>query len=144
MIPDYERELAEARDAKELYDGMKNALEGFADRLKQAKNQIAAAQRAAKSAEMEKQRAQMKEQNARALANLQQSGNQMNTVVAAITAKADKDRLAAHAASERARLLTPTDIEKDDPLIAAALAEAEGKSTAGTSTADRLAALRRK
>jgi hypothetical protein len=46
----------------------------------------------------------------------------------------------------RSNLLTPTDTEKEDPNIAAALAKASGETAApaSQSVADRLAALKKK
>jgi len=54
---------------------------------------------------------------------------------------AQRDLEAAEAATAKARMLTPTAPEKQDPHIAAAMAQARGDS-APTALSDRLAALR--
>ncbi|OGM93802.1 hypothetical protein A2333_03075 [Candidatus Wolfebacteria bacterium RIFOXYB2_FULL_49_7] len=55
---------------------------------------------------------------------------------------ADKEKTAAMAADQRARLLTPTNIEKDDDNIAAAMAEVSGAPAKSQSIEERLAALK--
>ncbi|HEY0418827.1 MAG TPA: hypothetical protein VGC80_04845, partial [Acetobacteraceae bacterium] len=50
----------------------------------------------------------------------------------------------AEAANAKARLLTPSRPEQDDPNIAAAMAAASGRGEAPTNISDRLAALRQR
>ena len=50
----------------------------------------------------------------------------------------------AEAANSKAKLLTPTKPEQDDPNIAAAMDAAAGRSPVPTNLGDRLAALRQK
>jgi hypothetical protein len=53
-----------------------------------------------------------------------------------------RDQEAAGAANRRAKILTPSLPEKDDPNIAAALAAASGSGAPPASLSDRLAALK--
>jgi hypothetical protein len=145
MKPDVDREKAEAEDAGALYQDMKKTLEDFAERLKTTRKQIEAARRQMKSADMQKERAKMKEANSLAAAGLKKQGDQLNVVLGAMNDIAEKDRVQAKAAEERARLLTPTDIEKEDVNIASAMAEATGETAKkGLSIEERLAALKTK
>ena len=51
---------------------------------------------------------------------------------------------AAEAANAKAKLLTPTRPEQDDPNIASAMAQVQGRAPAQAGLGDRLAALRQK
>jgi hypothetical protein len=53
-----------------------------------------------------------------------------------------RNMAAAEAANAKARLLKPTQPERDDPNIAAAMAQGQGRPAASSNLVDRLAALR--
>jgi len=142
MKLDVEREKAEALDAKNLYEDMKATIEAFAKQLQNTRKQIEAAKRAMKSAEAQRARAEMREATALSASGLKTSANELNTVLGAMNSLADKEKTAAMAADQRARLLTPTNIEKDDDNIAAAMAEVSGAPAKSQSIEERLAALK--
>lgn len=64
----------------------------------------------------------------------------------AMQKKAEQSRIKADAAMTRSKLLTPSNAEKEDANIAAALAKASGETAAPAdqSLSDRLAALKKK
>ena len=57
---------------------------------------------------------------------------------------AARDLASAEAASSKAKLLAPTKPEQDDPHIAMAMAQVEGKLPSPTNLSDRLSALQKK
>jgi hypothetical protein len=78
----------------------------------------------------------------RQAAGLTQTTSSLNVALKAMQDAAAKDLMAAEAAGAKARLLTPTKPEQDDPNIVAALAAASGTSPVPQSLSERLAALK--
>lgn len=143
MLTEVEREKREAVSSKKVYDDMVTFCTNFKNQLLATQAEMEEAAREIKSAEMEQRNAQLRESIAQKAAGLQSSGDKVNTVLDAMRkVAADKQKEAA-AANLRADLLHKTNLEEEDPLIAAAMAEASGQTPNETlSFADRIAKLK--
>lgn len=141
MAPDIERETSEARDAEDFLQMLEKAYNDAGAKLKAAKGQLERAQRDMSRAEQQRLAAERQAEAARQAAGLSGATNSLNVALKAMQDTAARDLASADAARSKARLLTPTTPEKDDPNIAAALAAASGQRPAGSIT-DRLSALR--
>jgi hypothetical protein len=93
-------------------------------------------------AEQRREMAERQAEAARQAAGLTTSTSSLNTALKAMQDAAAKDLMAAEAAGAKARMLTPTQPEKDDPNIAAALAAASGTGAPPQTLSARLAALK--
>jgi chromosome segregation ATPase len=145
MTADVEREKQEAEDAKAIMDDLLKFVEESAATLKQARQRLQHSQNEMKRAELEQKRAQQRVERAEVLAGIKKEGDSFNVALTAMEKKTREAKVQADGANTRASLLKPTDKEKGDDNIKAALAEAEGKPVAGgLSVAERLAALQKK
>lgn len=146
MKPDVERERQDADDAKQLMDELTAFVEESAATLKDARSRLEHAKSDMRRAELEKERAEKRARATEVLAGIKKGSGTFNVALEAMQKKTEESRVKADAASTRTRLLTPTNAEKDDVHIAAALAKASGQTTPapGASVSDRLAALRKK
>ena len=144
MKPDFDREMAEAADAKQLYEDMKEDIETFNTVLNKVRASAEQAKRNMQSSEMHKKRAEMHAATAEAASGLKTSVDSFAIAIDAMNNVAKKNNIAADAAEIRAKLLTPTKDEEEDPIIAAAMAEVSGeKATSAMSIEERLAALKK-
>lgn len=145
MAPDIEREKRDAEDAKMLMDELTRFVEESAQALKEARSRLEHARSEMRRAELEQQRAEKRAKTAEVLAGIKKSGGTFNVALETMQKKTEESRMKADAALTRSTLLTPTDVEKEDAHISAALSQAEGKPVqSGQSIADRLAALKKK
>lgn len=143
MLPDVEREKGEAESARKLYDDMLSFTTDFAEQLKNTEAAMRQAERDMQSAAMERKRAELREGTAKAAAGLQASGQKANAVLSAMHEVAEEQKKKAAAANLRADLLKKTNVEEEDPLIRAAMAQVEGKAeTINMSFAERMAAIK--
>lgn len=144
MKPDVEREKQEAGDAKVMMDELTKFVEESAAALRDARSRLERARADMRRAELEKERAEKRARTAEVLAGIKKGSGSFNVALDAMQKKADEAKMKADAADTRSKLLTPTDSEKEDKHIAAALAKASGKTDpATTSLSDRLAALKK-
>ncbi|MEN6440715.1 MAG: hypothetical protein ABFD97_19255 [Syntrophobacter sp.] len=144
MKPDVDREKLEADDAKAMMDELTKFVEESAAALRDARSRLEHAKADMRRAELEKERAEKRARTAEVLAGIKKGGGTFNVALDAMQKKADEAKVKADAANTRSSLLTPTDAEKDDKHIAAALAKASGKVDPSTaSISDRLAALKK-
>jgi hypothetical protein len=98
-----------------------------------------------RKAELEQERAEKRARATEVLAGIKKGSGTFNVALDAMQKKAEESREKADAAMTRSKLLTPTNAEKDDANISAALAKASGETApAGGSLSDRLAALKEK
>ncbi len=144
MKPDVERERQEADDAKQLMDELTTFVEESANTLKDARSRLEHARSDMRRAELEQQRAEKRAKTAEVLAGIKKGSGTFNVALDTMQKKAEQSRMKADAAMTRSTLLTPTNVEKDDANIAAAMAEASGKpAPTAVSISDRLAALKK-
>ncbi len=144
MKPDVEHERQDADDAKQMMDGLTVFVEESAGALKEARSRLDHAKSEMKRAEIEQERAEKRAKTSEVLAGIKKGSGTFNVALDAMQKKAEESRIKADAAMTRSRLLTPTNTEKDDANIAAALAKASGETApAGATVFDRLAALKK-
>jgi chromosome segregation ATPase len=144
MAPDIDREGRDATDAKQFLEQIEAAYAEAGGKLKTARSALDSAQRSMARAAQQREMAEQQAQAARQAAGLSQTTNSLNIALKAMNEAAAKDTASAEAATAKAKLLTPTRPEQDDPNIAAAMAAASGKGPAPVGVANRLAALKAK
>lgn len=143
MAPDIEREVRDATEAKEFLELLEKSYADAGAKLKAARSELSRAERDMHRAEQQKDFAERQAEAARRAAGLSSSTSGLNVALKAMQDASAKNLAEAEAANSKAKLLRPTEPEKEDPNIAAAMAAAAGKSPAPQSLADRLAALKK-
>jgi hypothetical protein len=93
-------------------------------------------------AAQQREQAQYRAEAARQAAGLSGATSGISVALKAMQDAAQKNLAEAEAANQKARLLTPTSPEKDDPNIALAMANVRGEVSPGASLTSRLQALR--
>lgn len=142
---DVEREVAEAVQAKALFEQLETTSRELANQFKDARKQFEDLQRQLKQAEASEKRANIQAERSKVLQGLQTGSGQLGSAMEAMKAATAKAQANADAAQRKAVLLAPTTLEQDDELIASAMKEASGEvNPATTSISDRLAALKNK
>lgn len=142
MAPDIDRETQDAEDAKSFLETLEETYNQAGQKLKSARDELTRAQREMGRAEQQREAAERRAEAARQAAGLSSATSGLSVALKAMQDTAARDRAAAEAAAAKAKLLQPTRPEKDDPNIAAAMAQVSGTRPAPASLADRLAALR--
>lgn len=144
MKPEIQREKEEAEYAEQIFKELEESTKQAAEQVKNARVEFEQVRRELKRASLDKQRAERDEERAKRLAGIRQGGNQLGSAMEALKKNVDKRSAEADAAKMKARLFVKDDPEKDDPTIAAALAEASGDTKDDQmSITDRLAALKK-
>ena len=141
MTTDVKRETQDADDAHDFLQTLEQTYNQAGQKLKGARSELDRAQRDMQRASQQRQSAAQQADAARQAAGLATSTSSLTVALKAMRDAADKDMASADAARNKAKLLAPSQPEKEDPNIAAALAAASGKPT-GLSVTDRLAALK--
>jgi chromosome segregation ATPase len=142
MTPDVERETQDETEAQDFLATLEKTYADAGAKLRAARSQLERAQRDMGRAQQRREMAERQAEAARQAAGLSNTTSSLNTALKAMQDAAAKDLMAAEAAGAKARLLTPTQPEKDDPNIAAALAVASGTPAAPQTLSARLAALK--
>lgn len=142
MAPEVDREKKEAADAKDFLQMLEQTYAEAGGKLKTARSALERAQRDMGRAAREREQADRQAEAARRAAGLASTTSSLTVALKAMQEAAEKDRVAADAQLSKAKLLRPTAPEQDDPNIAAALAQAEGKPTGPQTLSERLAALK--
>lgn len=143
MVPEVDRELKEAQEAKGYYDELAQAVKSASERLKTARERLSDAKRRMDVAKVRMERAQEQEDRAKVVAGIKKQADTIGTAFDAMTKKAQEMESKAEVSNQKTQLLTPPKTE--DPLIAQALKEAAGdKAPAEQSLSERLAALKKK
>ena len=142
MTPDVEREAQDETEAQEFLATLEKTYAEAGAKLRAARSQLDRAQRDMGRAEQRREMAERQAEAARQAAGLSSTTSSLNTALKAMQDAAAKDLMAAEAAGAKARLLTPTRPEQDDPNIAAALAAASGTQAPPQTLSARLAALK--
>lgn len=121
MSPDIEREVSEAKTAKEFLAELQDAYRDAGTKLKGARAKLNAARTSMQQSELVRQRAEDHADAAAVAAGLRHTTNSLDTALNAMQTLATQNQEAAQAATAKAQLLKPTDVEKDDPNIAEAM-----------------------
>ncbi|MBP0445567.1 hypothetical protein J8J14_12345 [Roseomonas sp. SSH11] len=143
MAPEIEREKQDAADAHEFMQTLQQTYDQAGQKLRSARAELTRAQRDMTRADAQRDAAERRAEAARQAAGLSGATSGLSVALKAMQDAAARDLAQAEAANAKAKLLTPTQPEKEDPNIAAALAAASGKGAAPANLSDRLAALRR-
>jgi len=144
MTPDVEREERDAIEAAEFLEILEKNYVDAGAKLKAARADLGRAEREMQRAEQQREIAERQTEAARRAAGLSNSGEGLSVALQAMKTAAEKSRVEAEAANAKAKLLRPTQPEKEDANIAAAMAVASGAGAAPKSLSDRLAALKGK
>jgi chromosome segregation ATPase len=144
MAADVDREKQDAMDAAEFLHSLENAYQQAGQKLKSARDELNRAQRDMGRAAQQREMAERRAEAARQAAGLSGATNGLTVALKAMQDNASRNLTSAEAANAKARLLAPTRPEQDDPNIAMAMAQVQGRLSAPTNLNDRLAALRQK
>jgi chromosome segregation ATPase len=142
MAPDVDREKAEAADAEEFLTALRQTYDQAGQKLKGARAELQKAQRDMSRAQQQREMAENRAEAARQTAGLSGATSSLSVALKAMQDAAAKDLAQAQAQNAKAKLLAPSQPEKEDRNIAAAMAAAGGQGSSPTSLGDRLAALR--
>ena len=142
MAPEVDREKEEARDAEEFLKMLRQTYDGAGGKLKNARAELNKAQRDMGRASQQRDMAQQRAEAARQAAGLSGATSSLSVALKAMQDAAAKDLAQASAQNAKAKLLAPSQPEKEDRNIADAMAAARGQGPSPTSLGDRLAALR--
>jgi chromosome segregation ATPase len=144
MTPDIEREEEDAKGAGEFLRSLEETYEQAGQKLKSARSELERAQRDMGRAAQQREAAERRAEAARQAAGLTHATSGLSVALKAMRENADRDLAQAGSANAKAKLLSPTRPEKDDPHIAAAMNAVTGGGAPQGSLSDRLAALRRR
>lgn len=144
MAPEVDRERSEAEDARSFLDQLQQAYDQAGGKLRAARSQLDRAQRDMARAEQQRDMAERRADAARQAAGLSSATSSLTVALKAMQDNAQRNLVEAESANAKARLLSPSRPEQDDPNIANAMAQVQGKLPAPTALGDRLAALRQK
>lgn len=144
MAPEVEREKQDAADAQDFLNMLQQTYEQAGNKLKSARSELTRAQRDMTRADAQRQAAERRAEAARQAAGLSGAASGLSVALKSMRDAAAQDLAQAEAANAKAKLLTPTQPEKDDPNIAAAMDAAAGRLPAPTNLSDRLTAIRQK
>jgi len=142
MTPDIEREKQDVSDAGDFLRSLEETYEQAGRKLKSARDELARAHRDMARAGQQREIAEQRANAARQAAGLVSATSGLNVALKAMQDNAQRDLVAAEAATAKARLLKPSRPEEDDPNIAAAMASARGQRPASGSLTERLANLK--
>jgi chromosome segregation ATPase len=142
MTPEVEREAKDEAEAHDFLVMLEKTYTEAGAKLRDARSQLERAERDMARAGQQRETAQRQAEAARRAAGLSSTTSGLSVALKAMQDAAAKDLMAAEAASAKARLLKPTQPEKDDPNIAAALAAASGGRAQPQTLSERLAVLK--
>jgi chromosome segregation ATPase len=142
MAPEADREKKDVVDAKEFLEMLEKTYAEAGGKLREGRAELERAQRDMGRASQQRQMAEQQAEAARRAAGLSTTTSSLNVALKAMQDSVARDLGNAEAANMKAKLLTPTQPEQEDPNIARAMQIASGKPPAPTNLTDRLAALR--
>jgi len=144
MTPDIEREKQDAEDARSFLESLEETYDQAGRKLKSARDDLNRAQRDMGRAVQQRDMAERRAEAARQAAGLSGATSGLSVALKAMQDSATRDLVAAEAAAAKAKMLQPTRPEKDDPNIAAAMAQVSGAGSVPLSLSDRLQALQQR
>ena len=144
MSSDLDREKQDEADARAFLDSLQDTYNQAGQKLKSARDDLTRAERDMNRAQQQRDMAAQRAETARQAAGLTQATSGLSVALKAMQDNASRSLAEAETANAKARLLTPTRPERDDPNIAQALAPVQGRRPPPPPLTDRLAALRQK
>jgi len=146
MLPDVEREKAEADEATEYFVSLQKELNEFARKLAVSKQTIDSKRRQAEMAKLKAKSENRKAENAKVLAGLKERTSGMSSLAKIYDKQREEAEQCAASAKRKAEIFSsvaPSANKEEDPEIAAAMAAADRKRTPSSeSLEERLARLR--
>lgn len=137
MKPEVQREVDEAKEAKEFMDELLASVEMYGEKLKSARKALTQAKRNMEKSELQAKRAKEREEQLKENEGIKKSGNGLDIVLRTMNEQAEKSKAETEASKIRQQLLKTPKLE-DDADIAAALG---ATNTSSQSSSDRLASL---
>ncbi len=137
MVPDLEKEKAEADEATEYFAAMQKELNEFARKITEGKQMIENKRRQAEMAKLKAEREDRKAENAKVLAGLKERTSGMASLAQIYDKQRDQAEQRADANKRKAEVFTsaaPSSEKEEDPEIAAAMAAAKGTPAVTTET----------
>jgi len=134
-------EVQDETQAHDLLDQLSQAYEAAAAKLRQARQDLERAGRDVRSADQRKQAAEQRAEAAKVANGLSHANDGVSIALDALHKAAEKSRAEATVLDDKARLLKPTDLVKEDPNIAAAMRKAETGGKPAPSLDDEIASL---
>ena len=144
MTTDIDREKQDATDAEEFLRSLQDTYQQAGQKLKSARDDLNRAQRDMGRAEQQRDMAERRAEGARQAAGLSGATSGLSVALKAMQDNAARNLVSAEAANSKAKLLAPTRPERDDPNIAMAMAQVQGRLPAPSNLEDRLTALRQR
>ncbi len=144
MSADIDREKQDAVDAGDFLHSLEETYQQAGQKLRSARDELNRAQRDMGRAEQQRDMAERRAEAARQAAGLSGATSSLGVALKAMQDNAARNLATAEAANAKAKLLAPSRPEQDDPNIALAMAQAQGRLPAPEGLGDRLAALRQK
>ncbi len=142
MVPELDRDKKDIDSTQALLTESETAYQAKATALTGAKAKLVSARHDMEHADLEEERAKEHAETARTVAGLStSSGGGINVALDAMNRSATQTRDRAAALDMKAKALTGATTAENDPIVAAAMAAASG-TTASSSVADRMAALK--
>jgi hypothetical protein len=139
MVPDLEREKAEAEEATEYFIAMQKELNDFAGKITEGKQTIENKRRQAEMAKLKAAREERKVENARVLAGLKERTSGMASLAQIYDNQREQAEQRADANKRKAEVFTsvaPSSEKEEDTEIAAAMAAAKGTPSLSSETFD--------
>jgi hypothetical protein len=130
MAPDVDRERQDAEDAGAFLRSLEETYEQAGLKLKTARDALTRAQRDMARAGQQREIAEQRAEAARQAAGLASATSSLGVALKTMQDNAHRNLAIAESANAKARLLKPTEPEKDDPNIAAAMARVQGRAPA--------------
>lgn len=146
--PDLDTKKQDMNDSKEHYETLKELVEIKANQLSKVKDALAKARRENQNLDAKREQIMEREKETKEILGIRENSDSVDSIVGAINANNSKKRQDIESAKLRVDALqhqiktSSSDIDIDPEVAAILGKEKSGSST--TSTADRLAALRRK
>ncbi len=137
MVPDLEKEKAEADEATEYFVAMQKELNEFAKKIAQGKQMIENKRRQAEMAKLKAAREDRKVENAKVLAGLKERTSGMASLAQIYDKQRDQAEQRADANKRKAEIFTSaatSSAREEDPEIAAAMAAAKGTPSVSSET----------
>ncbi len=137
MVPDMEKEKAEADEATEYFVEMQKELNEFARKIAEGKQMIEKKRCQAEMAKLKAVREDRKVENAKVLAGLKERTSGMASLAQIYDKQRDQAEQRADANKRKAEIFTsvaPSPAKEEDPEIAAAMAAAKGTPSVSSET----------
>ncbi|MHC1727457.1 MAG: hypothetical protein AB9866_15885 [Syntrophobacteraceae bacterium] len=147
MVPELEKEKAEADEATAYFVEMQKELNDFGKKIAEGKRMIESKRRQAEMAKLKAERESRKAENAKVLAGLKERTSGMASLAQLYDKQREQAEQKADAFKRKAEVFTanaPSQGKEEDPDIAAAMAAAKGVPAKSTETfEERMARLKK-